>query len=200
MFNLCLKFLTFQVTCRNRAVGRSYACELCSKNFPTKRHLHEHNKRKHPQVQQPQIPQQPQEVPQQPHQVPQQQYNNNIPYDNYYYHPVEPFTVKTENAPKTPYPPTTPHPAVMGHDLPLPQISNPVMEEDHNVGSLLRLVYSCPDQLEGQEYAHSPSSQPTQHASQPSHSAMANRPVICPPPEAMMDYPPILDGISLDYL
>ena len=38
----------------------------------------------------------------------------------------------------------------MGHDLPLPQISNSVMEEDHNVGSLLRLV----DQLEGSEYVH----------------------------------------------
>ena len=38
-----------QVTCRNRAVGRSFACSLCSKSFPTKRHLHEHNKRKHPQ-------------------------------------------------------------------------------------------------------------------------------------------------------
>ena len=52
-FSVChnpiMTFFTFQATCRNRAEGRSFACSLCSKSFPTKRHLHDHNKRKHPQ-------------------------------------------------------------------------------------------------------------------------------------------------------
>ena len=38
------------MTCRNRAVGRSFACSLCGKSFPTKRHLNEHGKRKHPTI------------------------------------------------------------------------------------------------------------------------------------------------------
>jgi len=51
------------VTCRNRAVGRSFPCSLCGKSFPTKRHLNEHGKRKHPTIvvaQQQQQHQQPQ--------------------------------------------------------------------------------------------------------------------------------------------
>ena len=81
----------------------------------------------------------------------------------------------------------------MGNDLPLPQVSAPssVMDEDHNVGSLLRLVYSCPEPLEHSEYhlATAPSVQPN------------NRPSVMN--ELMPDcyQPPILDGISaLDYL
>ena len=137
----------------------------------------------------------------------QHQYNNNIPYDNYYYQPeVEPFSVKSETKPATPYSPapySTPHPAVMGHDLPLPQIPNTIMEEDHNVGSLLRLVYSCPDQLEaGQEY----SQQTAAHAGQPSShnsQSMNTRPSICQSHDltpSSIDYP--LDGTmaALDYL
>ena len=74
---------------------------------------------------------------------------------------------------------------LMGHDLPLPQMSNPgVMEEDHNVGSLLRLVYSCPD----------PDSDPVcQEYSQQSQRQ------VCP---ELMDYA-AMDSISLpqlDYL
>ena len=51
------------------------------------------------------------------------------------------------------------NPQLMGHDLPLPQMSTTpgsVMEEDHNVGSLLRLVYpGCPtDQCESSYVNH----------------------------------------------
>ena len=79
----------------------------------------------------------------------------------------------------------------MGNDLPLPQVSAPssVMDEDHNVGSLLRLVYSCPEPLEHSEYHLTTTVQPN------------NRPPVMP--ELMPDcyQPPILDGISaLDYL
>ena len=68
---------------------------------------------------------------------------------------------------------------LMGNDLPLPQVSTPTIEEDHNVGSLLRLSY----QLEQNDYG-------TQN----------HRQVV---PDLMSDcyQPPILDGISaLDYL
>merc|ERR1712079_792745 len=122
-------------TCRNRAIGKSFACSLCSKSFPTKRHLHEHNKRKHPSQQHAPSPQQQhhqqQQQQQQHQQQHQNQYNNNLNYDNYYYqqHSIEsPFSVKTESSPKSTTSSSSydlnPHPAVMGHDLPLPQISN----------------------------------------------------------------------------
>lgn len=80
----------------------------------------------------------------------------------------------------------------MGNDLPLPQVSAPssvIMDEDHNVGSLLRLVYSCPDQLEQNEY----------HANHQSNRHVTQHSVV---PDLMDCYqPPILDGISaLDYL
>lgn len=74
-----------------------------------------------------------------------------------------------------------PHSAVMGHDLPLPQGNGGIIEEDHNVGSLLRLVYSCPDQLD------------QHHQNAPNAICQAE-------PSMAVDYPPILDGISLDYL
>lgn len=61
---------------------------------------------------------------------------------------------------------------MVGHDLPLPQVQN--QYEDANVGSLLRLVYSDPE------------SQNVQNC----HELMADYSAV----------PPILDGISLDYL
>lgn len=85
----------------------------------------------------------------------------------------------------------------MGHDLPLPQMSATtghsatVMEEDHNVGSLLRLVYSCPDQLDQQ----GSQSEYIQPQTQNHTSSSSNN-------NDLMEYAtaPILDGISLDYL
>ena len=70
----------------------------------------------------------------------------------------------------------------MGHDLPLPQISNSVMEEDHNVGSLLRLV----DQLEGSEYVHGQSTGQPGSPSLSSSARSAHEPM-------SMDYTPMLD-------
>ena len=44
-------FRLFQVTCRNRKVGKTYSCHLCTKKgFLSKLRLAEHEKRKHPTV------------------------------------------------------------------------------------------------------------------------------------------------------
>lgn len=88
------------------------------------------------------------------------------------------------------------HPAVMGTDLPLPQLSCPAVEEDHNVGSLLRLVYSCPDQLDNDQTGdyQQQQQQQQQSAAEPVKSEVT----VCSN-EPLMDYP-MLDGISLDYL
>lgn len=40
-------FYLLQITCRNRANGKSFDCHYCGKGFPTKRHLNDHSKRKH---------------------------------------------------------------------------------------------------------------------------------------------------------
>ena len=136
---------------------------MCSKSFPTKRHLHEHNKRKHPSETEQQSPKQPQRQPQFTSESPNntrlsidQSSNPDLPrlhqqpqptseeqsfsaYDSNYYsyqNPAETGDQYIKNE--------TNNPQLMGHDLPLPQMS-----EDHNVGSLLRMVYpGCPDQLE----------------------------------------------------
>ena len=48
-FKYC--FVFFQVTCRNRKVGKTYSCHLCTKKgFLSKLRLAEHEKRKHPTV------------------------------------------------------------------------------------------------------------------------------------------------------
>ena len=44
-------FYLFQVTCRNRKVGKTYSCRLCTKKgFLSKLRLAEHEKRKHPTI------------------------------------------------------------------------------------------------------------------------------------------------------
>ena len=44
-------FSLFQVTCRNRKVGKTYSCRLCTKKgFLSKLRLAEHEKRKHPTI------------------------------------------------------------------------------------------------------------------------------------------------------
>ena len=48
---LTFYYLSFQVTCRNRRVGKTYSCHLCTKKgFLSKLRLSEHEKRKHPAV------------------------------------------------------------------------------------------------------------------------------------------------------
>lgn len=174
-----------QITCRNRAVGKSFACQLCSKSFPTKRHLHEHSKRKHPNTSsKPHSQIQFQEAPQ--ISEPPQSFST---YDSSYYNYSNTSTTPSEDS-------YVKNELMVGHDLPLPQMStnnNPsVMEEDHNVGSLLRLVYSCPDQL---DHHHQTSQSEYIQQSQNTSSNTANN-------NDLMEYAtaPILDGISLDYL
>ena len=51
--NFCfiIFFFFFQVTCRNRKVGKTYSCRLCTKKgFLSKLRLAEHEKRKHPTI------------------------------------------------------------------------------------------------------------------------------------------------------
>ena len=198
---------SLQITCRNRAIGKSFNCNLCSKSFPTKRHLHEHNKRKHPSsINQnnnnnksnnnspirPEETSQDQSYQAQPLNQVQQQPSFST-YDSNYYtnYPTNDPYVKNE--------------LMHGHDLPLPNASTN-FEDDHNVGSLLRLVYSCPDQLENSHSLQHQSSQNTVEYIQNTSSANAAQsqaaPVqtsrVCPD---LMDYSagPILD-IPLDYL
>jgi hypothetical protein len=181
-------------------VGRSFACTLCSKSFPTKRHLHEHNKRKHPastlNIIADDIPTSPTDNLKTDNFNAGTQFNT---FDNFYY-PTDNYDGSNKSH----------HPAVMGHDLPLPQINNSNVvvvgmeeeeeEEDHNnVGSLLRLVYSCPDQLEGQDYHHQHQQLACNLSSNSVASSDGGRQV-CPENNLMAEYTPILDGISLDYL
>jgi hypothetical protein len=173
----------FQVTCRNRADGKTYSCCHCSKTFPTKRHLHEHSKRKHNEgidsspakktEDQQQVPEQVSQQHQQPSQPPrlpsilphlkqEQQHHHQEPLQQHPgYYPNSIASAYQQQQPPSFYPHPPPQydqylmtSVVTGSDLALPQIpettaaeSLPKEEEDEaeNVGSLMRLVYSCSD-------------------------------------------------------
>lgn len=187
------------ITCKNRAVGKSFPCSLCAKSFPTKRHLNDHHKRKHPANQPGKPLTEPssclEPVPSDPPSMTplHQSQPSFSTYDSSYYHYQNCNDPYAKNGSSQ----------LLGHDLPLPQMSNPVMEEDHNVGSLLRLVYSCPDPMEAAtgSSADNPPSASSEYlppANDSSHASQT-RP-ICP---ELLDYSSpqaILDGISLDYL
>jgi len=212
LYNIFLFFS--QITCRNRDSGISFACTLCSKSFPTKRHLHEHNKRKHPSItenskqsqrQQSQFnsqatnttaPSSVQSNNQQQQQTTQPSVEQSFStYDSNYYNYRTPSVgtttdqyIKNENN----------NPQLMGHDLPLPQMS-----EDHNVGSLLRMVYPS-DQLEQNhpgavpnvhhEYTHQPNQNTQRPHSQVHHSYSSDMVELIPTSAMPVDFS------ALDYL
>ena len=144
------------MTCRNRAMGKSFLCQQCTKCFPTKRHLHEHEKRKHAttteQASAAAVSPAPssssssggqQQLASSPAYLATQQVTTKSTFS-------APAQQQQQQYPQSP-PPSYPgyqdsyyvqHPAAA---------ASGVAEEEDNLGSLLRLVYHCPDvqQMEG---------------------------------------------------
>ena len=237
-----------QVTCRNRAVGRSFACSLCEKSFPTKRHLNEHGKRKHPTIV-----------------VAQQQLTTllvtptpdctttatAVKCETNALLPMAPTISITDPQMSKPIYHTKPE-YVYQADISLQDPSNQILSqnyssmydsqtnscymfssssvvaqqqqqqqhinnncnsEEENVGSLLRLVYSCPDQILDHDasayvvsgdqnnsmaqthhyYSHQP------HVVQLQNGCSANKTTSNLSTENIMDYP-MLDGIPLEFM
>ncbi len=160
------------MTCRNRHDGLSFACGLCKKTFPTKRHLNEHCKRKHgsnaaQKATSPetnghfspspacssqtgfQVQVQEQSLPAFQHQYPP--YSRNLPtcdfaneaLENHLLgHLPQPTTTTTTSSASTTATPTSSESQVVVTGNDLP-LPQICESGEENVGSLMRLVYGC---------------------------------------------------------
>ena len=207
------------MTCRNRADGKSFSCALCSKAFPTKRHLNEHSKRKHAAADgdDDELAKKPEEGQQgrqhaEPHQaaapvaatprlpsiLPQiKEERGRLPQHlgyggeeefhgshlqsplSFYPHPL---AAPHHLSPPPPHYSATPS-VVTGCDLTLPQVEEtpppPPPPEEENVGSLMRLVYSCGAESSGA--SPSPSTASSSSSSSSSSAASVDGRTHCYP-------------------
>ena len=160
-------------------MGKSFLCQHCTKCFPTKRHLHEHEKRKHPAASSTTRP----TTTAATTSSPKPTIEASKPVQNEYY-PTNQSYGYYANQPVYNYVQTPP--------------SN-VAEEEDNLGSLLRLVYHCPDtQIEsGYVCNQQPVFQQGYH-----HQHQSNFPAqkLPPNPDQLINDYAILEGLPLDCL
>ena len=221
-------------------MGKSFTCLHCTKCFPTKRHLHEHEKRKHnitssasdqtanpsptvPAAASAQLPQQQQLTsPASPAYDPASpQLSKDCSSPSSYQYPASPqsppssygatkvppefFSHQSSTGAPAPVQPTQQSTTESGQNTTYPPPQHyGVSDEEDNIGSLLRLVYHCPDvhqpavTVDGSGYAASSPSALGHHQnfaytpSLPSHHSSQ---------QALMDqYPLHVEGLQLDCL